>query len=372
MKRYARRSALLAFSFFSYSIMAMVPAQDLPHRVFQKSNTSAFCKAKKELNFGVLVQNKHYHIYRSSGLGQKGVELLASHLQEQDLPFPQKILYLNEYGYGVPTYESVVDGHVPLGKAIAEMGEPIVSGPYEWFFGYPMYGRGPFAREEKSIAIESGRYPFVFLHGGNRNVFLDGFNPLRKDIEAKDFQEDNGKWITRKGDREALYQVAEEILTSESATLFHCKMGIHRTGITGLLIRYLQGGIWTEVYPAADLEKQRAYYAGVPIPGGVQIRNLAQLEYLQHNQFHFRSKNWMALEMLAREPRFQCLKSQFGSYLNVAPREEEIVCLGEREQIAYLQSGDHGAIGQVSLEYLGVEERRNRWDHCRELEIQNG
>lgn len=52
-------------------------------------------------NFGVVVNNEHYQVYRSAALGSKGLAYVSRELKSLDLPFPKTIIYLNSQGYGV-------------------------------------------------------------------------------------------------------------------------------------------------------------------------------------------------------------------------------------------------------------------------------
>lgn len=80
-------------------------------------------------NFGVVVNNEEYQIYRSAKLGAKGLSYLKGHLKKKGLPFPKTIVYLNKMGgigfgfayeernlqgkYGYKWHHIYLDGHTP-------------------------------------------------------------------------------------------------------------------------------------------------------------------------------------------------------------------------------------------------------------------
>jgi hypothetical protein len=129
---------------------------------------------------------------------------------------------------------------------------------------------------------------------------------------------------------------------------FHCKGGIHRTGMVGLMIRYLQGGYWTDVKPPQELQKMHVTWLGVPTPQEVEIRNLAEFEYIQHNPSRIRPENLDAIRRLSQERQFRCLKKNFSYYLNFA--SDPVIDCYPRETRA---------------EHPQKEFNRNRlWDEC--------
>ncbi len=64
-----------------------------------KEKTSKGCFPNDRLNFGVLVYNENFKIYRSSGLGKSGLKVLQEHLSRLKLDCPTKIIYMNKDGY---------------------------------------------------------------------------------------------------------------------------------------------------------------------------------------------------------------------------------------------------------------------------------
>src|SRR5579884_819048 len=88
--------SILAWAFFLTMATQPVFAGDPP---FVEESTSKKNHANDELQFGVLVNNPYYRIYRSGGLGKSGSEVLKKHLKEHDLQAPTQIIYMNSYGY---------------------------------------------------------------------------------------------------------------------------------------------------------------------------------------------------------------------------------------------------------------------------------
>ncbi len=336
--------------------------------LFHKDTTSASCKAHVKINYGVVIHNPYYEISRSSGLGNRGLKILREHVHAEQMHFPHKIVYMNDYGYGVPSASQLYYRTTSVSKYLLEQGDFFLLHSCRFFGASAPFLCGPFAKEEMVAADRSQQgdpeLAFNFVHGGNQNVFLDGENPLVASPETAHFPDGNGGSVYRTGGHAAMYQVLEEILTSDQPVLFHCKAGIHRTGITGLMVRYLQGGIWTEATPKAGA-KESAFYMGVPIPGGVAYQNLAQLEYLQHNRVHFRSKNWRAVEALSHEARFQCLKEKFGPYLNGSVTEAP--CESDIQQANWIQDHPEMQMAIDSIETWGRGQRRALWNQCSAL-----
>ncbi len=334
--------------------------------LFQKKNTSALCKENPAINFGVLLHNPYYQISRSKGLGEKGLVSLHKHLRDWQMRFPSKIIYMNDYGYGVPTIHQLVTRDQSLAKYLTEQGE-LLFGSFRWGVGFNSF----FSLEEQEAGLGNGaaaelqNISFEFLHGSNRNVFLDGRNPLGVAPASANFPDGSGGAVHRIGGRDALYQVLKEILTAEGPLLFHCKGGIHRTGMTGLMIRYLQGGIWTEVAPWPGAYGAAFYVGMIPVPRGAKYKNLAQLEYLQHNQVHFREKNLEAVEQVSKEAQFRCLKEKFGPYLNAPstdPCESDLRQNEWTSQNAQLRKESTYLTG-----VLGKEDREALWNGCSAL-----
>src|SRR4051812_30812695 len=52
------------------------------------------------LNFGVIIYNDYYKMYRSTGLNKPGLEVLKTHLTLGELDCPKNIVYLKEDDYG--------------------------------------------------------------------------------------------------------------------------------------------------------------------------------------------------------------------------------------------------------------------------------
>ena len=104
---------------------------------------------------------------------------------------------------------------------------------------------------------------------------------------------------------------------------------------------------------------------GIPIRGGTLFKNLAQFEYLQHNQFQFRVQNLDAVEDLSKEPRFQCLKENFGPYLNAASLDP---CESDQQQIQWMQKNPEiGNIRAHAKGQWGKEIKRKLWNQCSNL-----
>ena len=264
--------------------------------------TSDECFGNKELNFGVLILNPYFQISRSTGLGKKGLETLKSHLIKNKLPLPSKIIYLNKDGYQT-TLKSWI-------KAL---------------FG-PKSAKnhsGNFAAEERDLSTESddfenGFFPFTFIHPQKYNVYIEGHGVFshKGRIKGAKIPYQDETLSEELGGRTALFEVLRHILTHNGMINFHCKGGIHRTGMTALMIRYLQGGVWTRPFPEPMILKATQRIGLITKKISVSLRNPAELEYYRHNSKNFRSENLEAIRDFSEELKFKCLASQFSPLLN--------------------------------------------------------
>jgi hypothetical protein len=246
---------------------------------------------KNSLNFGVVVYNNSYQIYRSKWLGKKGLEKLSQLLHEKNLPFPKTIIYMNKTGY-----KSLLDFDV-----------------------YAFYG-GDFALEEHAL---QKKYGFRFLHSFDYpyRTYLDGHNPFepRSDIDKKNrlnrkalniFGADPGDGPD--GDTVAFRRILEAVLdTANQPVLFHCWGGRHRTGMVGMVLRYMQGGHFTR--PLAD--SSTAFdRRGKPMKAG----NMAQLEYFHYTRGpgNAISENISFIEQYVETEAFREFRERYGNRLN--------------------------------------------------------
>lgn len=330
-----------SFSFLIFLFISTVSFAEPPRVELKPELTSKKAFPSDELNFGVLVYNDYFKIYRSGGLGAAGLRVLKDHLSQNKIQLPSKIVYLNSFGFVQQAPKSWRETKRFTLEGLQRL--------YEYakvkISGSVIYHAGSFASEQEALSNAdssvTGLFPFQFVHGGNQNVYLSGGNPLNGLLEPMVFRGPNGEVIDRKGGRESLYQILKEILVHEGTVLFHCKGGFHRTGMTGLMIRYLQGGQWTDLEPTPETRIQMAGKIAVPGQSKVEVGNLAEYEYLLHNPSEFRKKNWKAMRLLAEDERFQCLKRNFSCFLN--------------------------ATGDVSKE-CGPFDRQKLWDQCAQWE----
>jgi len=252
--------------------------------------TSSYCKSenhlkslddlKKDYNFGVLVNNAEYQIYRSKRLGNEGVEEVFSSLSKLGFKTPKTIIYMHYMNYS-------------------------------FMFDH--------AVEEFEIQDNLG---FKFYHSYDRvtRTYLDGHNPLysKKDIDdleslniwARPTQsavvafeiKPDGKVD---GGRDAFYRILEIILNPKNQpVLFHCHGGIHRTGMMALAIRYLQKEEWTKPLKAPYLYDD------------LLISNRAKQEYILFNPKKPRKENFQFIDEVALDPEFKKLSEVYQDRLN--------------------------------------------------------
>jgi hypothetical protein len=293
-------------------------------------------KAEREtFNFGVLVNNPEITIYRSAGLGKSGLQALFGHLEKNHLPAPEAVIYMNKDGYKNAT--GAKNLFTRFMKNSGEKYKEFALEEDQWLTSKKIFFYHPLAVDE----LEA-------------NTYLDGINPLQchlkneriealgdaegvegvEGVEAEgacDGDEESGKNILSllgrralqyyeknleviqsrklKGDQETLYNILDLILLrSHRAVLFHCKGGVHRTGMIALAIRSLQGGLWTAPFQKPVHVKVHVKHI---FPRLVEITNLAELEYFFHNPKNFRESNLLAIRELSGQGRFQMLQEKF-------------------------------------------------------------
>ena len=180
--------------------------------------------------FGVVSNNANYQIFRSSALGKNGLRRVSRYMKGKSLPLPQTIIYMNSGGYSFPFY---------------------------------------FALDEYKKQDE---YQFQFFHSfGNPRTYLDGHNPYNpsKNIDTSlilgrearkyfDFEDDRPD-----GGVDRLFVILDLILDPvNQPVLFHCHGGRHRTGMFAMILRHMQGGVWTDgpVYHRRGMKMNLAEY----------------------------------------------------------------------------------------------------------------
>ncbi|MBF0314379.1 MAG: tyrosine-protein phosphatase [Oligoflexia bacterium] len=232
------------------------------------------------LNFGVVVNNDHYQIYRSSQLGIWGLRKLALHLKKNNLPFPKTIIYMNSHGY--------IEGWLSGEYAVEEY-------KHQETYGYKYY------------------HSFDY----NYRTYLDGFSPYQpsEDIDNKSILGETARELfgyypdgKNDGGVDAFIRIMNIILDpANSPILFHCYGGRHRTGIVGLALRYLQGEDWIN-------GPQRQVFVLSKL-GKVWL-NPAQYEYYKFNKLLFRQTNLDFIQRFSQEEPFLSWKQSYGRLLN--------------------------------------------------------
>lgn len=256
------------------------------------------------LNFGVVINNQHYKIYRSKSLGHAGIEEIFTHLKEQNLPQPKRIIFVNKDGYK------------------NSFGSQTLS-TYNHFFNSLHF----FAYEQAQAFSDQGKYSDVtFYHPFNSQVYLSGQNPL-DDVESHSLSSvanpeiyeyfrqdlDRGEISSVLAHRSNLLRVLTLILDSQTPVLFHCTGGLHRTGMLALSIRYLQGGVWTKAF-------KKPLEVKVGLLRKVRLRNLAEIEYYLHNSIELRKKNLESIRHFSQTESFRKLAEKYRAHLNLPSR----------------------------------------------------
>lgn len=262
-----------------------------------------------QLNFGLLLQNPHYQIYRASKLDSQSWPKYKNFLLEKQFIYPTKIIYLNRFGTQVTTNSSLEQISSSIFHDETHDQDPIL------FF------------------------PFEFTHPHHSTLPQEG-----------------------KGGRDILFDILHEILTSDTHPVsIHCKDGIHRTALAALMIRYLQGGIWTETQ-STSLQPSEVKRDHRKIRGGVILHNQAELEYYQFNPLSFRKENLEAIELLSHDLRFSCLKNQFRTLLN-APSTLPA-------SSSFKACEKNNPSPNQSTQALSPSEKTRLWDSCNYLKTE--
>lgn len=216
------------------------------------------------MNFGTVIYNPVYQIYRSAELGKLGLKQLKKTLEEEGKIFPRTIIYMNAEGYAFPLYFAI-----------------------EEFKGQKEYGYSFF-------------HPFQVHFGNSPRTYIDGQNPYEPTdiidswkyygIMASRYspaiEKGNGK-IT--GGIENVIEVLNIILAQKyQPVLFHCLGGFHRTGMIAMLLRKMQG--WNNE----------------------QIVS----EYGKYNPIFYRPKNVEFIMRFSQSEEFTKLKEQFERNMN--------------------------------------------------------
>ena len=316
-----------------------------------QQNSSKSCFYDESMNFGVLSYNPYYKIYRSSGLGAAGLNALKAQVKKHGLEYPSTVLYMNSVGYPPASPDSWKD----FKKLSGEKARAFYFSARAAFGLSGSYAVGQFAWEEEVLSESKdplgtvSPFPYEFVDGRKKNVYLSMHNPLEDPLKLVEFPGlAAGVPTFRLGDRSSLYEVLHEILTRDQAILFHCQGGLHRTGMTSLMIRYLQGGSWIDGSPLQISQKEiktpATFQFQKQIPflhGNLVINNKAEYEYFEHNPNNPKQENLTAIQTLSQDYRFQCLKDQFSLYLNAPSLPVASRCYSEKNAESSMDLLDH-------------------------------
>lgn len=187
--------------------------------------------AVEDFNFGIVINNSKYHIYRSSSLGTQGIDDVWNYLKKNNLPTPKTIIYMNDEGY--------------KSRFLSE----------------------DFALQEYAL---QEKYGFKMFHSFDYKyrTYLDGHDPFNptEDIDLKDnlnsaalklFGPNPKDGID--GGVDALNRILDLVLDPASQpVLIHCMGGKHRTGMVAMIVRYLESDKASDVIGTDSVLKSRA------------------------------------------------------------------------------------------------------------------
>ena len=224
------------------------------------------------LKFGVVIRNSTFQIYRSARLGEKGLQTLEALLREHELPFPKTIIHMNKLGYGFP-FRYAIEEH-----CLSQSG----FGGHRFDFFHPY--------EQPSTYI-GGIDPTQFSPLDKKLYFFS--REARAKFPLAQSSIENGE--------SALITILNLILHPiRQPILFHCHSGRHRTGMIAMLLRYLEGGYWTQ-------GPHRERY-------GLML-NPAQFEYYRFNHLFFRKENLDFCTRFMQNPSYTDLLAKLSERL---------------------------------------------------------
>ena len=164
----------------------------------------------------------HHQIMGSGALGHDGIEDISHYLANKGMQPLKTIIYIHKEGFQATEDE------------------------------------GAFAQEEMAYCAKN---KINFLHPflGTHKLYIDGLNPFHippkeSDAESRqdqqtgyDFIDESMDSIDLSGSTEAIYEALSLALNKHlQPVLIHCRAGRHRTGIIQMILRYLEGGQWTD------------------------------------------------------------------------------------------------------------------------------
>ena len=246
------------------------------------------CFQGMPLNFGVVINNERYQLYRSQALGEEGVERIFEMMHEHTLNLPAKVVFMNKEGYAKSSLSRKLSEYFDIAR-----------------------GMGPFAFEEESLFSDSGKYSDVeFYHPLSHDVFLSGQNPLEDVPSPHQIHIGDGKYVNLYASRGNFFKVLDILLKDQGSSLFHCTGGLHRTGMISLALRHIQGGVWLKEFKKPVVIRTKLFWQN-------SLKNLAEVEYYLHNPMKFRMVNINAMRTLVHQPEFEELKTKYKNLLNL-------------------------------------------------------
>lgn len=298
-----------------------------PDSNLEHNSKSCLSHPKYNLNFGVVVYNDYYKIYRSTGLNLRGLREYKKHLDQAGLELPNKIIYLHQGNYKKPDFKGKVKRVVfsAVGK--------LYGGNFaqqEWELSKHMAEVCPMNAPDRRSACAKTRFkdyfPFKFVHPQGEN---EDTSVAYVEAKCNPLGGESCKGLknipTREETVSALSILLKQILLNDGAVDIHCQGGLHRTGVAALMLRYLQGGVWTKplAVPFRRPSQMKVDHNGKD--SNVKViataTNLAEKEYYDHNPKDFRQANLDMVREFAKDPFFRCLQKHFSPYLNAEPKQ---------------------------------------------------
>ncbi len=227
--------------------------------------------AISDFNFAVVVNNANYKIYRSSALGKAGLADLETYLKKNQMPMPKTIIYMNDEGY-------------KSGFFVED-----------------------FALQEYALQDKMG-FRFFHSYDYKQRTYLDGHDPYNpsEDIDLKNNLNSEALKLFgpnpkdgKDGGTDALKRILDLVLDpNNQPVLFHCMGGKHRTGMVGMIVRYIQSEKAKETVSSDSVYK-----------------SLAEVEYKKHAGSSSREENVYFVRKYIQTPAFNDYVSRYRNLL---------------------------------------------------------
>ena len=274
--------------FFLIIISSLRLSEGFAHQLFvdsvvPKQEAELFAKYRFRHIMSLSLSGNGHQIMGAGALGKEGLAELVDYLAKENMQPLKTVLFIHKEGFK-NTEES-----------------------------------SAFALEELAYCSD---HDMTFLHPFNKqkSLYIDGLNPLN--VKAKDAMVDLSQYFEEGSDLDdpphafdlsggvnALLDTLSIALNkSMQPVLIHCRAGRHRTAMIQMVLRYLEGGQWTDA--------KKSYYGSFRYKKRkdklIELDDLLPLEYeyFQNARPKARMENIDFIRELMYSPEHSELRSQ--------------------------------------------------------------